>query len=316
MSVEENEFADLEEEIIEIKEIKETGSESGSELPDNKKEVFTVETQLPMKCFTKPIIGDEESKYYKIINVLIPILIAETIYLIVIANPTMRAMWLIVLMLIAAFVVYNLVIRPSARKEEYKRIRNNGEDEVSYTFYTDCMKLEVAGKESILRYDSAEYCTESEEFLMIMFPGKKSVILDKSECSEDRIDFLKNVVSEEKNTAHRKDISSKMLLIIIVMAAYMIMQVVCIVQLSKARSIADEYEYMTRYQQTTYESFIDCVEIGAVKDVVIYDSIYVEYTYVDEGKEKRYYTEYYGDEDILAKILNNYSINWEKKTTE
>ena len=272
--------------------------------------VFKLDVQIPAKAYLKPIRGRVSSKFNIIMNVLLAIDICMMLALAIIAPPKHKTWWIVLLCLFTAYIIFMEIFIRNRRKKEYLKLVAARENEVVYTFYADGVNVKNPNIEGNLLYENAEYYAETKDFFVIVFQLSRNVIIEKSQCSEWQLEFLRNVVSEKNQKAIEKKALISGLIKMILMIAYIAMLSYSVVQIARIRKVMNSYEYTTEYEYTTYDSFIDCVGAGTIKDVAIYEDRFIEYTFFGRGYDERYYTSYDGDISVLTMILDSRYVNW------
>lgn len=279
----------------------------------NSDEIFKLDIKVPEECYIKKTFGRVTSMYLKFYNLMFTVLIIETIALIVISVPALKVWWSLLLAAIVFYAVVTYVLGPIGRKKQYAEIANAGEDEFTYIFYGDYVHIKNASIEANLQYDTAQYYAENDANFILVFPMNRNIVIRKDMCTEEQLEFLRNVVPEKNQTEAQNKSHKSYLIRIIVGTVYGLMLAVCISYNLRIRESMSGYEYTTKYENTSYISFMDCVGNGTVKDIVIYEGRYVEYTFTGYSEDVRYYTTYDGDMSVLKTIFEAYGVNWQIK---
>lgn len=277
------------------------------------KVIFELSYTLPESVYVKPVYGKVSSIYRIAMNIIMPILFVEVLVLMILSRGEGRAWWGMVLALVVFYEVVMLIIMPTRRKKLYKKISEAGENQLTYTFYSNSVKYKNPSLEAVMLYDTAEFYAEDSERIIVVFPFNRRICAIKSECTEEQIDYIRNIVPESHHEEALKKTKRKCLIKIIAFSVYIVLLAVSVYQTVRVRSQMSSYEYNTKYESTTYESFINCVSVGSIKDVVIYEDRYVEYTFTGYEEDERFYTCYDGDMSVLTMILDSYGVNWTTK---
>lgn len=141
---------------------------------------------------------------------------------------------------------------------------------------------------------------------MIIFPFNRKVIIDKKQCDEEKLAFFRNIVSEKNQKKTEKKTSIKFFLSSAIIVFYAVLFAVIIA----IHVNINAHSYNPEYPNTTYVSFEACLNAGTVKDIVIIQNKYVEYTFTGNEEDEKYFTVYSGDIDQLTEKLDNADVNW------
>ena len=142
---------------------------------------------------------------------------------------------------------------------------------------------------------------------MIVFPFNKAINIEKSQCNEEQLAFFRNIVPEGNQKKTEKETAKKFFAISFLMVLYTVLLAVIIV----VRVNTNARAYNPEYLETTYISFEACLDAGTVKDIVIINNKFIEYTFIGRGEDERYYTVYSGDDiDQLTEKLDSLDVSW------
>jgi len=272
-----------------------------------KEAVYKLDMIINDPDFLKPLFGKYSRRHYMIIQFVILAIVLEHITLMLIDRSSSWFFWTILPLLIVVRCILVLVVAPGKRKAFLEKLRNAGEDCITYTFYDDSVKVNTSSSEVLLKYETAELFAEDDKRLIIKFPFGRSIQIFKDQCDEDSLDFIRGIVPENnQKKSEKKTIPSFLIrftLLIILAAAF--------AYFIGYYASWEKNHYVSDYPNTTYVSFEACLKAGIISDVVIINDKYVEYTYTGKGKKDRYYTVYDGDDiDELIAELNKYNTNW------
>ncbi len=273
--------------------------------------MFELEYEIPESRYVKPVYGKVTAKYNIVRNIMLGIIVAEAIALVIFSMDRDR-IWNIAFLIILLFLVgITYVVAPILRKKNYKKLHAAGEDRIKYTFFRDHVHLKNPTVEADLMYSTAEFYAENADNLVIVFPFNRGVSVIKSKCSETQLDFLRSIVPVDHQKAIEKKSKRKCTVKIILLAISILVMVLDLAMHIRVSMIMNSYVHTTEYEYTTYSSFVDCVAAGTIEDVVIYEDLYLEYTFTGRGEDERYFTSYEGDMDACIDILERYGVNWE-----
>ena len=284
--------------------------ESGAplEVPGVKKEiVFQFYNQDPEAGRVKQLYGEVSRKFRPVHLALLGVMFLEVVALSFLDHSAFKYMWLVLALFLAMLFVLTFIIAPQRRRKLYKEQIAAGEMNYLYTFFNDCVVLKNNSAEITLKYDDAQFYAENNEAMVVGFQFSKHFVIDKNNCTEEQLDFIRNFVPKSNMDVTRKKTRAKMIRKIVI-------AIVCVLWLGVFiyRDI-NYYPDRTKYANTTYSSFYDCVGQGSIKDVVIIDDKYVEYTFTGNSTDERYYTVYKGDMKLLIDYLEANNTNWEYK---
>ncbi len=271
--------------------------------------VYAFDMRNPESSYTKPIFGKRSRIILILLFIALLVIAVESVVLMAIDRSSLGIFWAIVPIVIAFDGVKVFLILPHKRRKHYEKVHAENEDLYSYTFYTDCVKIQSPSVDAVLDYDSAEYYAEDADRLRIVFSLGRSIDIDKTQCDEEKLAFFRNIVSKDSQKKARKKSCQKFMIRLI---AAILVAVLYAFQIAEIVNI-NKHAYYPEYQNTTYESFEACLAEGTIKDVVIINDKYVEYTFMNFTGDERYYTVCFGDIDHLIQKLNNADVNWEKK---
>ena len=274
---------------------------------DNEKEVvFETELSNAESVFLKPMYGKKSRKFVKLIRIIYPVLLAEAIALFVLDKSDTRGMWGLLLFMMLLLGGIYIFIKPVKRRKYYNKVHAANEDSIVYTFYKDSVRIKNPSVEALLKYDTAEMYAEDKERFMIVFPFRRMIALDKRRCSKENIAFLRSIVPEENQKKIERKTSVKLSVTAVIVVLYSVMLAFMI--WAYAKSNANTYH--SDYQNTTYESFVACVDAGTIKDVVIIKDKYIEYTFSGSKGDERYSTVCPDDIEHLKEKLDKAYVNW------
>lgn len=269
--------------------------------------VYAFDMRNPESSYIKPIFGKQSRKFLMLILIVILVIVAESVILMVIDRSSFGIFWVIVPLMLAFYGVKAFWILPHKRRKYYEKVHAENEDLHSYTFYTDRVKIQSPAIDAVLNYDFAEYYAEDTDRLKIFFTLDRSIIIDKNQCDEEKLEFFRNIVSKENQKKARKNNFKKFIIHLTVLTLVAIMYAFQIAELV----YINKHAYYPEYQNTTYESFEACLDEGTIKDVVIINDKYVEYTFMNYTGDERYYTVCSGNIDHLIQKLDDADVNWE-----
>lgn len=278
------------------------------DVPGAQKEIiFQVEMQDPEYGHVKPVYGAVSSKFKIVLNILYAIFGLETIAIAILEPGSLGIAYCIAAGIVIGAFLLIYVVMPGRRKKTYKQMQAAGELDHRYTFYQDCVNVKGKIGEATLKYDTAQYYAENAYAMVVVFQFGKSIVLDKSKCSDEQLKFIRSVVPESSlKAAQSKSLRKMITRVVVVVIA------ICLLS-TTIYTYATNYPIHTEYAATTYVSFSGCVKEGNIKDVVIIQKKYVEYTFTGRGNEERYYTVLDGSLDELIDMLDKYDVNWEFK---
>lgn len=275
---------------------------------ENEKEiVYEFDTCISKDSYIKPLYGKISRKHIIPRRILSLLIIVEVTALIILDKSSARAWWIILLICIFIFCVLGRVLQRNNAIKQYEKIRAAKEDCYSYTFYNDCAKIKSPTVEVTLNYDTAEFFAENDERLMIVFSFNRAINIEKSQCDEEKLAFFRNIVPEENQKKTEKETAKKSFAISSLLVLYTVLLAVIIV----VRVNINAHAYYPEYLETTYISFEACLDAGTVKDIVIINNEFIEYTFIGRGEDERYYTVYSGDDiDQLTEKLDSIDVSW------
>lgn len=268
--------------------------------------VYALDMCNPELNYTKPLYGKKSRKHIMLYRIMAPFIMSEAIALLVLDDPSSKIWWGLLLLLIISICVKNLFVLPHKRKKYYEKIHAAKEDCYSYIFYDDCVRVKNPVAEVTLKYDTAEYFAEDSERLMIIFPFNRAITIDKKQCGEEKLGFFRNIVPKEnQNKTERKTAGRFFVYSSIIVLYALLLAVILLIRINiNART------YDSDYPPTTCSSFEACLDAGVIKDVVIIQNEYIEYTYTGREEDERYFTVYTGDINQLTEKLEDDNVNW------
>ena len=259
------------------------------------------------ESYIKPSYLNNSRKYVILFNIMAAIVAVESIVLLIIDRSSSKPMWMILLFAVFFHYVFFPILQHNNIKKLYKKIHEANEDHKSYVFYKDRVRVKTPTAELTLAYDTAEGFTENDDRLIIVFSLNRAISIEKEQCDEEMLGFLRSIVPDEKQKKTVKKNTVKSLLISAVFVFCAANLAVVIVQEANLNA---SY-YYSKYPKSTYESFDSCLEYGLVKDVVIIKNEYIEYTFTGRGEDEKYFTVYPGDDiDLLTNKLNALDVDW------
>lgn len=259
------------------------------------------------ESYIKPSYLNNSRKYVILFNIMAAIIAVELIVLLIIDRSSSKTLWMILLFVVILNFVFFPILQHNNIKKLYKKIHEANEDHKSYVFYKNRVRVKTPTAESTLAYDTAESFTENNDRLIIVFSLNRAISIEKEQCDEEMLGFLRSIVPDEKQKKTVKKNTVKSLLISAVL-------VFCAANLAAAivqNANLNASYYYSKYPKSTYESFNSCLEYGLVEDVVIIKNEYIEYTFTGRGKDEKYFTVYPGDDiDLLTNKLNALDVDW------
>lgn len=280
---------------------------------NNEKEIiYQFDCRLPEYFYTKPMYSDHLKIHFLIYRILSLICAIGFIALVLILlfNPVSYFYSsLVIPVLLLAYTAKNHILTPLLVKKGYKKIHAENEDLAEYTFYSDNVTVKSPTKSTVYDYGKADHYMEDSRRIALFFALGRNISIEKCLCTEEQLDFIRNIVPEEKQKKYRKK-SSILLIVCIILYCLTIFYI--------GSSIVRMYNinknsYYLKYPNTTYESFADCIDDGTIKDVVIINNKFVEYTYTGHDKDERYYTVCTKNIKKLKTKLDENDISWESK---
>lgn len=270
--------------------------------------VYELETCVSKDSYIKPLYG-KISRKFKILNSILNLLImVELLALAILDKSYLRIVWIIFLAVDFVINVFSPILLRKNKIKQYEEIHAAKEDCLTYTFYNDCVKGKGPTVEATLNYETAEFLAENSERLMIVFPFGRTISIEKSQCDEEMLDFIRKTVPEENQKKSEKEAARHWL----VKSSLSVICAVVLAILIAVRINQNAHAYNSEYIETTFTSFEACLYVGTVKDIVIIDDKYIEYTYTGRGEEERYYTVYSGDDiSQFTEILDGMGADWE-----
>ncbi len=269
--------------------------------------VYAFEMRDPESSYLKPLYGKHSRKFLVLTLIAMLVLVVESVIMIVIDHSSSRLLWLLIPIFYAFYAVKAFLILPHKRRKYYEKVCEQNEDLLAYTFYTDCVKIQSSSTETVYQYDSAEYYAEDAERLRIVFALDRMIDIDKSQCDEEKLAFFRTIPSDESQKKARKKTFQSW---VICLVALMIIAIFVAFEIAEQVHI-NQNAYYPEYQNTTYESFEACLSEGTIKDVVIINDKYVEYTFMNYTGDERYYTVCPGEIEHLIQKLDDADVNWE-----
>lgn len=271
---------------------------------DIEKEVIhEIDVCIPKYCYLKTLYGKTSRKFVLPMRIILFIIAIEWLILICLDKEYFKIGIPFAIIIIMITILSFITVR-----KNYKKIHAAKEDCIIYTFYSDSVKVKTPTIEAVYKYDTAEYFAEDKKRLSVIFPLNRSVTIDKSQCAEEKLDFIRNIVPEEKQKKTEKKTLIRHIIGLILhslVVIYMAATIIAYFYLEKKR-------YNPEYPSTTYESFMGCLEHGTITDVVIINDKYVEYTYTGYEEDERFYTTC-DDTDELIEKMNELDVDWEKE---
>lgn len=268
--------------------------------------VYEFDMCNPESSYMKRLYGRVSRKYITLRRVVLALIIAEVIALAFLDRSSTKNVWIIFLAFAFGFCVCDFFILPRKRKKIYEKLHAAKEDLFSYTFYKDSVRMKNQSVELTLKYDTAEFFAEDDERLMIIFPFNRTISIDKKQCDEERLAFFRSIVPEESQKKVEKKTSRRLFIESVCFILYALLIAVVIVLEVRINA----HSYYPEYPNTTYVSFEACLNGGTIKDVVIINEKYVEYTFTGRGEDERYYTVYTGEIDELTEKLDDADVDW------
>lgn len=271
---------------------------------DTEKEVIhEIDMCIPKYCYLKKMYGKTSKKFVLPMRIILFIIVIEWFILCYFDYE-----WYKIGFPFAFTIVIVTILSFITERKKYKRIHAAKEDCITYTFYSDSVKVKTPTIEAVYKYDTAEYFAEDKKRLMVIFNLNRSVTIDKSQCDEEKLDFIRNIVPEEKQKKTEKKATKNNIIHLILYSLIVIYLSVTII----AYIYLDKNTYEPKYPSTTYESFMGCLEHGTITDVVIIKDKYVEYTYTGYEEDERLYTTC-DDIDELIEKMQELDVDWEKE---
>lgn len=272
-----------------------------------KESVYEFDTCISKESYLKPLYGKISRKYIILRRILLLLTMVEVTALIILDKTSTRLWWIILLIIIFIFCVLGRILRRINTIKQYEKIHAAKEDRFSYTFYNDHAKVKSPTVEATLNYDTAEFIAENNERLVIVFPFNRAINIEKSQCDEEQLAFFRSIVPEENRKKAEKKAAKNLFAGTSLLVLYTVLLAVVIVMRVNINARA----YYPEYPETTYISFEACLDAGTVKDIVIKNNKFIEYTFIGRGEDERYYTVYSGaDIDQLTKKLDNLDLSW------
>lgn len=269
--------------------------------------VYEFDTCISKDSYIKPLYGKISRKYIILRRILTLLMMVEVTALIILNESYLKTLWEIVLICIFIFCVLGRILPRINTIKQYEKIHAAKEDSFTYTFYTDHAKVKSPTVEAALKYDTAEFLAENDKRLMIVFPFNRAISIEKSQCDEEQLAFFRSIVPEENQKKTAKATSKKQLAVTALMVLYTVLLAVVIA----VRVNTNARAYYPEYLETTYISFEACLDAGTVKDIVIINNKFIEYTFIGRGEDERYYTVYSGDDiDRLTEKLDSIDVSW------
>lgn len=270
--------------------------------------VYKFDTCISKDGYVKPIYGKISRKHIVPRRILLLLMICEITALIILDKSYVRILWIILLIFIFIFRVLGRILLRINAVKQYEKIHAAKEDCFSYTFYNDYAKIKSPTVEVTLNYDKAEFLAEDDEQMMIVFPFNEVINIEKGQYDEEQLAFFRNIVPEENQKKTEKETAKKFFAITSLMVLYTVLLAVMII----VRVNINARAYYPEYIETTYISFEACLDAGTVKDIVIINNKFIEYTFIGRGEDERYYTVYLGDDiDKLTEKFDSLDVNWE-----
>lgn len=269
--------------------------------------VYELETCISKDIYVKPIYGKISRKYKTLNRVLDFLVLAELAALAILDKSSVRVVWIILFAFIffTCFLLRFIMYRGAIK--QFEEIQSAKENFVTYTFYRDCVKVKGPIVEAILNYETAEFFAENNEQLMVIFPFNRQICVEKKQCDEEMLAFIRNIVRQENQKKVEKKTAKKFLVSSCLGVLYTVLLAVMIA----VKINVNAHAYNSEYVETTFTSFEGCLYYGTVKDIVIIDDKYIEYTYTGRGEEERYYTVYSGDNiSQFTEILDIMDVTW------
>lgn len=275
-----------------------------------KKIVYEFDTCISKDSYIKPLYGKNSRKHIILLRILILLMMGESIALIILNESHLRPLWIILLGFISIFWIFGRILLRIKIIKQYEKIHAAKEDRYSYTFYNDCAKIKSPTVEVTLNYDTAKFLAENDERLRIVFPFNRAINIEKSQCDEEKLAFFRSIVPEENQKKAEKETARKLFVVSTLFVLCTVILAVLIVIKVNTNARAYDPEYL----ETTYISFEACLDAGTVKDIVIINNKFIEYTYTGRGEDERYYTVYSGDDiDRLTEKFDSLDVSWKSE---
>lgn len=194
------------------------------------------------------------------------------------------------------------VVYPRTIKKAFHLLEEGEETENHYEFYETYIFRSNKRGTSNMMYSEFTFYFEDQKYITAYTKLNRIIILEKSNCSEEILNLLRNAVPQEKlKKVRNAKIRRKILGIL---CALILAGTVAWTSLSN--------QPKNNYPYTTYDSFINCAKYQLVDEVVI-DKEILTYKYIGNGKEIYYNSVIDGDLDELIEILDTNEISWTYK---
>lgn len=166
---------------------------------------YTLEMTIPEKAYTKVTMDKATTVFYAIRVIIDALIFIMTVILYVTDMFGFKTVYFGIFVFFIVYLCLIYIATPVKRKKLFKQIEERRENEVTYSFFDEEMKYKSPSAELTLQYEDAEYYAENDEFLIVAFKLKRNLAVEKSQCSPELLDFIRNMVSAEKQKkAERK----------------------------------------------------------------------------------------------------------------
>ncbi|MGN0395041.1 MAG: hypothetical protein ACI4EF_06735 [Coprococcus sp.] len=277
----------------------------------NKEILYQFNMKIPKSCYLKPTYGEGSRKYAKINKILLYLIAIELLIGYVVIEGRFRLYSGVSGGAFLLILLYSDIVTPGKKAKIYNKYVAAGEDCFIYTFYEDYVNAKNVSVEMNLQYNSAEIYAETNDIIMITFPVGNWIAVDKSKCTQEQLQFVRNIVPLDKKENDIKKSARKYMCTALISFIQFLVLGACIFVLgfNPSRTKNENHAYLTytELQNTSYSSFVDCVKARTIKDVLIIDDRYVEYTFIGRGYDERYFTECDNIDELITILDSNYT---------
>ena len=189
-------------------------------VPQQEKEIICqFNFRKPKYFYTKPIYSNHLKKLFlifKILSIICTIAII-VLFLMLIFNPVSSFYSMLVIpVLLLAYTVKDCIITPLLMRKKYKKVHAENEDLITYIFYSDSVNIKTPTLNTTCNYSKVDHYMEDSKRLALFFALGRNLAVEKSSCTEEQLNFIRNIVPEEKQKKYKKK-SSIMLIIYILL---------------------------------------------------------------------------------------------------
>ncbi|MCR5601978.1 MAG: hypothetical protein K6G33_14725 [Ruminococcus sp.] len=248
--------------------------------------IYYFDLQLPEYIYTKQQLGKPLKKFFIITEAAQAIIAIELIILTFISRSSFKSLYALLAAYFVISIIGKLILTPYTHKKNYKKIHAANEDQLSYTFYPDRVILKTPTSERELAYNTANYYHENPPVISVFFLFNKNFTIEKSQCTDEQLNFIRNIVPADKQKKHNRKLS---LIMGGLAAVSLLLTLFSTKGLFELINI-NKNTYELKYPYTASAAFESSLGNGNISDVVIIRGKYIEFTYTGHSKDEKYYT--------------------------